>query len=116
DLISRLEHYQDLEPELFNKAIHFVNENVIPMVQRHAISGQALIRTNSHELENQHLVDMIMDVLSERGYHVMFDDRVRETPVKVNPETWDIILEKRHNYMFSVRFPKHIIQPLDQKI
>ncbi|CAG8755608.1 7907_t:CDS:2, partial [Acaulospora colombiana] len=37
DLISRLEHYQDLEPELFNKAIHFVDENVIPMVQRHAI-------------------------------------------------------------------------------
>ncbi|CAG8480846.1 14948_t:CDS:10 [Gigaspora rosea] len=115
DLISRLEHYQDLESELFMKAIEFVDNNVIPMVQRHAISGQALIRTTSHELENQHLVNMIMDVLSERGYHVMFDDRVRETPVRVNPDTWEIILEKRHDYMFSVRFPKHIIQPLEQK-
>jgi adenylate kinase len=37
---------------------------------------------------------MIMDVLSERGYHVMFDDRVRETPVRINPDTWEIILEK----------------------
>ncbi|CAG8494196.1 7881_t:CDS:2, partial [Racocetra fulgida] len=93
DLISRLEHYQDSEPELFMKAIEFVDNNVIPMVQRHAISGQALIRTTSHQLENQHLVDMIMDVLSERGYHVMFDDRVRETPVRINPDTWEIILE-----------------------
>ncbi|CAG8669219.1 31720_t:CDS:10, partial [Racocetra persica] len=94
DLISRLEHYQDSEPELFMKAIEFVDNNVVPMVQRHAISGQALIRTTSHQLENQHLVDMIMDVLSERGYHVMFDDRVRETPVRINPDTWEIILEK----------------------
>ncbi|CAG8711898.1 13849_t:CDS:2, partial [Dentiscutata heterogama] len=93
DLISRLEHYQDTEPGLFMKAIEFVDSNVIPMVQRHAISGQALIRTTSHQLENQHLVDMIMDVLSERGYHVMFDDRVRETPVRINPDTWEIILE-----------------------
>ncbi|CAG8541506.1 4796_t:CDS:10, partial [Scutellospora calospora] len=93
DLISRLEHYQDTEPQLFIKAIEFVDNNVIPMVQRHAISGQALIRTTSHQLENQHLVDMIMDVLSERGYHVMFDYRVRETPVKINPDTWEIILE-----------------------
>ncbi|CAG8448966.1 23112_t:CDS:10 [Cetraspora pellucida] len=94
DLISRLEHYQDTEPGLFMKAIEFVDNNVIPTVQRHAISGQALIRTTSHQLENQHLVDMIMDVLSERGYHVMFDDRVRETPVRINPDTWEIILEK----------------------
>jgi adenylate kinase len=45
DLISRLEHYQETEPELFSMAIKFVNSNVIPMVQRHAISGQALVRT-----------------------------------------------------------------------
>ncbi|CAG8464292.1 6280_t:CDS:10 [Funneliformis mosseae] len=115
DLISRLEHYQETDPESFSKAIEFVDENVIPLVQRHAISGQTLVRTNSQDLENQHLVDMIMDVLSERGYHVMFDDRVRQTPVRINPDTWEIILEKRHNYMFSVRFPKHIIQPLEQK-
>ncbi|RGB39379.1 hypothetical protein C1646_664641 [Rhizophagus diaphanus] len=115
DLISRLEHYQDTEPELFLKAIQFVNSQVIPMVQRHAISGHALVRTASQELGNQHLVDMIMDVLSERGYHVMFDVRVQEIPARINPETWEIILEKRHDYMFSLRFPKHIIQPLEQK-
>lgn len=48
----------------------------------------------SQELGNQHLVDMIMDVLSERGYHVMFDVRVQEIPARINPETWEIILEK----------------------
>lgn len=37
---------------------------------------------------------MIMDVLSERGYHVMFDVRVQEIPARINPETWEIILEK----------------------
>jgi len=115
DLISRLEHYQDTEPELFLKAIRFVDSCVIPMVQRHAISGHALVRTASQDLENQHLVDMIMDVLSERGYHVMFDDRVQEIPARINPDTWEIILERRHDYMFSIRFPKHIIQPLEQK-
>ncbi|CAJ0825863.1 6410_t:CDS:10 [Entrophospora sp. SA101] len=89
-----LEHYEEYEAELFKRAIKFIDKQVIPMVQRHAISGQALIRTTSHEFEDQHLVDMIMDVLSERGFHVMFDDRVRELPVRIDMKTHEIILEK----------------------
>lgn len=44
DLISRLEHYQDIEPDLLHKAIKFIDTNVIPQVHRHSISGHANIR------------------------------------------------------------------------
>jgi len=58
---------------------------------------------------------MIMDVLSERGYHVSFESRERETPKRVNLQTGEIEVEKGHYYALSVHFPKHHIQPLEQK-
>lgn len=45
DLIRRLEHYCEAEPELFSKAVGFIDQEVSPMVARHAISGQALVRS-----------------------------------------------------------------------
>lgn len=45
-------------------------------------------------LENDHLVSMIMDVLSERGYHISFDSRERETPKRVNLKTGEIEVKK----------------------
>ncbi|RCH97881.1 hypothetical protein CU097_013847 [Rhizopus azygosporus] len=45
DLISRLEHYQQTEPYNLQKAIQFIDEQVIPQVHRHAISGHANVRT-----------------------------------------------------------------------
>lgn len=45
DLIRRLEHYCEAEPEIFSKAVGFIDQEVSPMVARHAISGQALVRS-----------------------------------------------------------------------
>ena len=45
-------------------------------------------------LSNGHFVDMVMDVLSERGYHVSFESRTTHIPSKVDMKTGDISLEQ----------------------
>ncbi|KAI8989997.1 hypothetical protein BDB01DRAFT_848101 [Pilobolus umbonatus] len=75
DLISRLEHYQDTEPDTLHAAIRFIDKNVIPEVHRHSISGHANIRTAEPLMGDPHFAAMVMDVLSERGYHARLNYR-----------------------------------------
>lgn len=44
DLISRLEHYQETESDMFHEAIKFIDSEVMPLVNRHSISGHANFR------------------------------------------------------------------------
>ncbi|KAF9435697.1 hypothetical protein BGZ76_005717 [Entomortierella beljakovae] len=115
DLIRRLEYYCETEPEIFSKAVHFIDNEVLPMVNRHAISGQALVRSDNPILADPKIAEVVISILSERGYAVTMDDRIHETPKRVDPETWEIILERTHVYALNVRFPQHHIQPLEQK-
>ncbi|KAF9350009.1 hypothetical protein BGX26_011752 [Mortierella sp. AD094] len=115
DLIRRLEHYCETEPEIFSKAVRFIDQEVSPMVARHAISGQALVRSDNPILSDPKIAEVVISILSERGYAVTMDERVHEIPKRVDPETWEIILERTHVYALNVRFPQHHIQPLEQK-
>ena len=62
------------------------------------------------QLPDPILIDIIMDVLSERGFTVSVDRRTWTVPVKINPDTWDIISETRGVYMFEVRSPQQQIR------
>lgn len=44
------------------------------------------------QLDNNHFVDIVMDVLSERGYHVSYDSRAHHEPVRVDLNTGKIEL------------------------
>ncbi|OZJ04957.1 hypothetical protein BZG36_01734 [Bifiguratus adelaidae] len=115
DLIARLEHWQEANADGLSKAVSFIEKEMIPHIRRNAISGHALVRSDSPLLKDDDMVAMIMDVLSERGFHVSFDTRDNEVPVRIDLTTGKIELETRHSYVFSVHFPKHHIQPLEQK-
>ncbi|KAI9304907.1 hypothetical protein BJ944DRAFT_266082 [Cunninghamella echinulata] len=115
DLISRLEHYQETEPNMLHDAIRFIDSEIIPLVNRHSISGHANFRSEDERLSNNHFVDMVMDVLSERGYHVYFDRRVHDVPKRFDLKTGMIDLETHYTYVLNIDFPKHYIRPLEQK-
>ena len=66
-------------------------------------------------LGNDHFAAIVMDVLSERGYHVSFDRRVHHVPVKVDLKTGKIELDTHHIYLLTVEYPKHYIRALEQK-
>ncbi|KAI9022756.1 hypothetical protein CLU79DRAFT_835121 [Phycomyces nitens] len=115
DLINRLQHYEEYCPASMENAIKFIENNVIPQVKRHSISGHTNIRTEDAQFGDSQFVNIVMDVLSERGYHVSFDRRLHHIPVRVNLTTGQIELETHHIYLLNVDFPKHYIRPLEQK-
>ncbi|RCI05142.1 hypothetical protein CU098_009301 [Rhizopus stolonifer] len=115
DLISRLEHYEQTEPQNVQKAIQFIDNHVIPQVHRHSISGHANIRTEDPMLGDDHFANIVMDVLSERGYHVFLDRRAHHVPVRFDMKTGKIELDTHHIYLLTVEYPKHYIRPLEQK-
>lgn len=51
-------------------------------------------------LSDPKIVEVVISILSERGYAVTMDERVHETPKRVDPKTWEIILE-RYVYVYS---------------
>ncbi|CDS02871.1 hypothetical protein LRAMOSA00274 [Lichtheimia ramosa] len=115
DLINRLEHYQEIDTSLLQQAIRFIDDTIIPQVARHAISGHVMIRTEDPQLDNHHFVDIVMDVLSERGYHVSYDSRAHHEPVRVDLNTGKIELATHQIHVLNIDFPKHYIRALEQK-
>jgi adenylate kinase len=73
------------------------------------------IHRDNPMLSDPKIAEVVISILSERGYAVTMDERIHETPKRVDPKTWDIILERTHVFALNVRFPQHHIQPLEQK-
>ncbi|EPZ32346.1 Adenylate kinase domain-containing protein [Rozella allomycis CSF55] len=110
ELIRRLENYQMLHSSLFRKAISFIEKDVAPSIKRHAISGSTIVRSEIKLLDEEHIIDMIIDILSERGYHVTYDSKTMIIPLKVEPHTLQIVNDTRKIHMFKITFMKHILR------
>jgi adenylate kinase len=52
------------------------------------------INSDNTILSNPKIVEVVISILSERGYAVTMDERVHETPKRVDPKTFEIILER----------------------
>jgi adenylate kinase len=104
ELVKRLDSYEFGQPELFSKVVTFVAKKVMPIVQRHAISGAALINTEESVLDDPTALAMLIDVFSERGFHAVVDLHRIEVPEKVDLTTGQIICRTKKVYRIQVRF------------
>lgn len=110
ELVRRLEHYQHSCPQKVYQCVSLIESFFVPSIQRHAVSGIAMVRLDGNQLNDPELVDIILDVLSERGYRASVDCRLIDVPRRVNRETFEIELERTTSYIFDVRFPRHLIR------
>lgn len=110
ELIRRLDSYQNDNPKLFKQAADYVLTQFVPAIRRHSIAGRVLIRCQADVLENPLFVDMILDILSERGFHVNVDIKTIERPTKVDKETLEIQMQKHTFWHFQVAFQKKYLR------
>lgn len=104
ELVRRLDHYQHRYEELFTKVISVVEAEFVDVIRRHAITGRALIKTQNPLFDEQMAVDMVIDSLSERGYHVMYDQDRVAIPERVDTKTGFIQCLERRIHRFEVTF------------
>jgi adenylate kinase len=104
ELVKRLDSYELERAPLFAKVIAFIENKVIPIVLRHAISGTAHINTEDKLLEDPVALAMLIDVFSERGYHAGVDIHRIEIPDRVDLSTGKLTSRTKKVFRIEIRF------------
>ena len=103
-LVKRLDEYAFEHPDLLSKVVEFIARKVMPIVQRHAISGVASVNTEDALLDDTLALAMLIDLFSERGYHATVDLHRIEVPDTFDPATGKIACRVKKVYRLSIRF------------
>src|ERR1700752_659689 len=104
DLVRRLDGYEVQRPETFGRVIEFIEAKMMPIVVRHAMSGVANINSEDVLFQDPVALAMLIDVFSERGFHVTVDVTRVCVPVRIDLQSGKIFSEEKKVFRFSVRF------------
>ncbi|MFK8110729.1 MAG: nucleoside monophosphate kinase [Rubripirellula sp.] len=104
ELVTRLDGYEIEHPKLFHEVVNFIEERMMPIVVRHAISGHAHVNTEDRLLDEPLALTMMIDAFSERGFHASIDIRRHDVPKRFDLETGEIEHMQKKVYRITVRF------------
>lgn len=103
-LVRRLDQYEMEEMEQFHRVIDFVEDKIMPIVKRHAITGTAHINTEDSTLDTPSSMAMLIDIFSERGYHASVDLHKIEIPEEFDLQTGQIRCRLKKVWRIQIRF------------
>lgn len=104
ELVTRLDLYEIEQTELFHRVVEYIEDRMMPIVVRHAISGHANINSEDPIWEDNDALAMLIDVFSERGYHATVDLRRHAVPQKFDLTTGVIEYHQKKVFRFIIRF------------
>lgn len=110
ELVKRLDSYELEHGDLFAKVVVFIQDRLMPVVIRHAISGSAQINTEEPFLEDPLAMAMLIDIFSERGYHATVDVHRIEVPERVDLTTGLIKCRIKKVFRLHIRFAGSVIR------
>jgi adenylate kinase len=104
-LVDRLDRYAEHHSELFERVVELIQADFIPIIERHAISGCAVINSEREILHDPDAMAMLIDIFSERGFHAIVDVHHEEIPSSIDPETHEIHTRIKRVHRVRIRFP-----------
>ena len=104
ELVRRLDHYQHRCHELFAQVVKVLEAEFVPVIRRHAFTGRAPITTQHPVFEQPLAVDMALDVLAERGFHVTYALERVPIPESLDQGTGRIGVLERRLHRFEASF------------
>ena len=104
ELVKRLDSYELEHGPLFADVITFIEEKILPIVLRHAITGGAHINTEDKVLDEPLALAMLIDVFSERGYHAAVDIHKIEIPDALDLQTGKLTCRTKKVFRIEIRF------------
>lgn len=110
ELVARLDEWQRSRRPLFASAVRMISEQFIPACRRAAFAGTAVVKVSPtsegwRELQQPLCVDLVVDILSERGYSVRHDVVSQQVPTRVDLTTGLIECTTMDTHRFVVQFP-----------
>ena len=110
DLVNRLDSYIKHEGELFNEVVTVIDEKLIPIIQRHAMTGLAFINSENPIFDKHKALTMLIDIFTERGYHAVVDINKIEVPDTFDLKTGKITCREKKVYRFRINFTPSAIR------
>ncbi len=104
ELVERLEMYEEDHKPLFQRVVKLLEGKIIPVVRTHAISGHARVNSEDDLLDDPLALRIMIDVLSERGFHASVDIHRMAVPERINPDTWEIVCKTKKVYRIEIRY------------
>ena len=104
ELVRRLDSYEHAAAPLFKQAAAFIATSVVPVIVRHALAGRCVVKTDDALFEDTTAVEMVLDVLAERGYHAVYQEQRTPVPQRLDPQTGAITSRDRIQHSFEIRF------------
>lgn len=104
ELVRRLDSYEHATAPLFKQAAAFIEQNVMPVIVRHVLAGRCIVKTDHALFESDVAVDMVLDILSERGYHAVYQEQRIPVPQSVDAATGAITCQDRIQHTFEIFF------------
>jgi adenylate kinase len=104
ELVDRLDTYVDRQGELFEHVVSLIKSEFMPIIERHAISGMAVVNTEDAVLYDPVALAMLIDIFSERGYHAIVDVNQEEIPDSIDPKTFKIKTRIKRIFRVRVQF------------
>jgi adenylate kinase len=104
ELVNRLDGYQVEHADLLQSVVGFVQEKMMPVIKRYAVTGRATINTEDILFHDPLAVAMLIDIFSERGFQAMVDIHRLEIPEKVDLASGEITTRHKRVYRMTVFF------------
>jgi len=104
ELVRRLDCYELQHQDLFIKVVQIISEKFMPIVKRHALSGQASVRTEDPVFDQPIALAMLIDIFSERGYNATVDKRIQDVPERFDLNTGEISCREKVIYRVVLNF------------
>jgi adenylate kinase len=104
ELVLRLDDYAERHKKLFREVVDLIQQKFLPIIQAHAISGQAHINSEASLFEDPLALAMFIDIFSERGFHAVVDLHRIEIPESFDVKTGQIQTRVKKVWRVSIRF------------
>jgi adenylate kinase len=104
ELVKRLNSYELEQTELFIRTVNIINVKFMPIINRHALSGRAVVNSVDPIWQDPLAIAMLIDIFSERGFHAVVDKHIQEIPEKVDLETGIIHRTEKAVYRIQIHF------------
>ena len=104
ELVKRLNSYELENTDLFIRTVNIINAKFMPIINRHALSGRAVVNSIDPIWHEPLAIAMLIDIFSERGFHAVVDKHIQETPEKVDLQTGVIRRSEKVVYRIQIHF------------
>ncbi len=104
ELVRRLDAYEHASAPLFKEVAGFIEAQVVPVIVRHALAGRCVVKTDLALFEEMSTVEMVLDVLAERGYHAVYEEHRTPIPQSVDLKTGVLTCRDHTQHTFEIHF------------